>query len=358
MNLLLADLEKALARGTPAAREEALKYTTALLVSRTYDDDQIWIFGEVISKLMDELEEHVRAALSRRLCCVGNTPTQVANRLALDDSIEVAGPMLRHSDRIDPSALIEIVTTKEQPHLFAIAGRQLVDRPVTDILVRRGDCNTIVALVQNDGADFSEFGFLHLVRRSVNDSIIAEQLGLRKDIPRHVFQQLIAKASDEVRQKLLRERSELAHEINAAVIDVTASLHAKFEPASPDYFRAKRCIKALVEQGRLNEDQLCTFAQQRKRYETTVALATMCDLPLNLAERALLTPNNDLTLILAKSLELSWQTTMSLLFLGAPQHRISGSVLGQLQSEYALLNVQTSQEVVRIYRARKPPAAS
>jgi hypothetical protein len=42
---------------------------------------------------------------------------------------------------------------------------------------------------------FRIFGFLHMIERSEDDSILAEQLGLREKIPRHLFQQLIAKAS-------------------------------------------------------------------------------------------------------------------------------------------------------------------
>jgi hypothetical protein len=43
---------------------------------------------------------------------------------------------------------------------------------------------------------FRIFGFLHMIERSEDDSILAEQLGLREKIPRHLFQQLIAKASE------------------------------------------------------------------------------------------------------------------------------------------------------------------
>ena len=55
------------------------------------------------------------------------------------------------------------------------------------------------ALDRNSGAKFSDFGFLNMVQRAEGDSILAVQLGLRKDTPRHVFQQLIAKATADVR---------------------------------------------------------------------------------------------------------------------------------------------------------------
>jgi hypothetical protein len=109
----------------------------------------------------------------------------------------------------------------------------------------------------------------------------------------------------------------------------------------------------LRDQGRLNEEQLHSFAQQRKIYETTVALSSLCDLPVNLVERALLSDTHELTLVFAKALNLSWQTAMALLFLALPQQRIHASKLAKLNNEYLLLNVDNSREVLAVYRARK-----
>ena len=74
------------------------------------------------------------------------------------------------------------------------------------MLVTRGNQEVVNSVANNNGARFSDFGFLHMIQRAEGDSILAEQLGLRKDIPRHVFQQLIAKASDDVKKRLEGER--------------------------------------------------------------------------------------------------------------------------------------------------------
>ena len=77
------------------------------------------------------------------------------------------------------------------------------------MLVTRGNQDVVNSVAINKGARFSDFGFLHMIQRAEGDSILAEQLGLRKDIPRHVFQQLIAKASDDVRKRLECERPDM-----------------------------------------------------------------------------------------------------------------------------------------------------
>jgi len=355
MNSLLTEIERAIAGGTSESRSKALAHATEVLVAGTYNEDQIWVFGEVIEKLMEELETSARAELSKRFSVIENAPFQVMRKLALDESIGVAGPALQHSSRVDRSTLIAAATTKNADHLLALARRKSVDKPITDILVRRGNQDVVAALVNNDGAAFSEFGFLHLVQRTSNDSIVAEAFGLRKDIPRHIFQQLIAKASEEVRRKLLSQRRDLSSEIRDTVIDVTGRLHAKFGPASSEYFQAKRTIRSLREQGRLNEEQLRQFAQQHRFYEVVVALSTMCDVPPHLVERALTSGDQETVLILVKALDLSWSAAMALLFLGAPNKRISSNLLQQLEKEYLFLSVETSQEVLQVYRSRRDP---
>ena len=71
-----------------------------------------------------------------------------------------------------------------------------------------------------------------MIQRAEGNSILAEQLGLRKDIPRHVFQQLIAKASDDVRKRLERERPNMVEDIQSTVTDVAGELQSKFGPVS------------------------------------------------------------------------------------------------------------------------------
>jgi uncharacterized protein (DUF2336 family) len=137
------------------------------------------------------------------------------------------------------------------------------------------------------------------------------------------------------------------------VIDATERLHAEFAPASNEYFQAKRTVRSLREQGRLDEQQLHTFAMQDRIYEATAALALLCDLPIHMVETALRNGDYETTLLLAKAIDLSWATAMAMLFLAAPERRINGAKLDQMKSEYSFLNVETSQEVLQVYRLRK-----
>jgi uncharacterized protein (DUF2336 family) len=353
----LKELEVAVSRGSAESRQRALWYATDLLIAGRYSDDEIWIFGEIIGVLEREIEVAARAQLARRLARVDNAPVNIINKLAFDDSIDVAGPVLRQSEQLDARALVANARSKSQLHLLAISERKSIIEDVTDVLVTRGNREVVNSVAKNGGARFSDFGILHMIKRSEGDSILIEQLGRRKDIPRHLFQQMIAKASDNAKKKLEKGRPELASQIQTSVTDVTGALHSKFGPASKNYFAAKRAVAIENHYGNLNESKILEYAQARKLEEATVGLSLLCSLPVDVVERALTNTSPELVLILARALGFSWETTMSLLFLGAPGHRIASQDLDGMKREFTGLNIETSQSVLNTYQSRKQAAA-
>jgi uncharacterized protein (DUF2336 family) len=352
-NSFLKELDEAVSRGTPESRKRALWHTTDLLIAGRYSDDEIWTFGEVIGRLADEIEVAARAQLARRIARIDNAPVNIVHKLAFDDSIEVAGPILEESERLEPYALIANVCLKSQSHLLAISKRKTLDESVTDVLVTRGNHEVVNAVATNTGARLSEFGFLHMVQRADGDSILATQLGLRTDIPRHVFQQLIAKASDDVRKRLEVERPAMVDQIQTTMTDVAGTLQSKFGPVSRQHLVAKRVVATQHRQGNLNESSICGYAQSHRLDEVTIGLSLLCALPIDVIERAVLDKNREMLLILAKALDFSWATTMALLFLGAKDHRITAKDLSSLESDFGRLNVKTSRSVLEFYQSRK-----
>ena len=76
-----------------------------------------------------------------------------------------------------------------------------------------------------------------------------------------------------------------------------------------------------------------------------------------MVERALTGSNKEMALILAKALGFSWETAMSLLFLGA-EHRILAHQLDDMKREFEELNVETSRSVLRTYQSRRQAVAA
>jgi len=237
--------------------------------------------------------------------------------------------------------------------MLAISERKSIDEAVTDVLVTRGNQEVVNSVARNNGARISDFGFLHMIKRAEGDSILAEQLGLREDIPRHIFQQLIAKASEDVRNRLAGERPNMVDQIQSTVTDVAGELQSKFGPVSRSYYVAKRVVTTQHRLGNLNENSISIYARSHKVEEVTIGLSLLCALPADVIERALLDRNRETLLILAKALDFSWATTMALLFLGAKDHRITAQDLRDLEGEYGRLNIETSRSVLKVYQSRK-----
>jgi uncharacterized protein (DUF2336 family) len=307
----------------------------------------------VIERLADEIEVEARAQLSQRLARIDSAPLNVIHKLAFDDEIAVAGPVLRESERLDDNTLVANASIKSQAHLLAISQRKSIAEKVTDVLVERGNREVVNSVASNEGARFSGAGFLHMVKRSEGDSILAEHLGLRKDIPRQLFQQLIAKASDDVKNRLAQERPGMSEQIQDSVADVTGSLQSKFGPVSKSYFVAKRVVSIQHRMGNLNEKSISEYARSHKVDEVTIGISLLTALPPDVIERALLDRNREMLLILAKALDFAWDTMMSLLFLGAKGHRITAGELRELAAAYEALNSETSRSVLAFYQSRK-----
>src|SRR6516162_8879298 len=354
----LEDLDDAISRGTAESRSRALWHATDLLIAGRYSEEEIATFGKVISRLAEEIEVEVRAQLSNRIACFDRAPIDVIHKLAFDDSIKVAGPVLEQSERLDDDALIANARTKSQAHLLAISKRKSIGETVTDVLVARGNRAVVNSVAGNAGARISGSSLLHMVKRAEGDSILAEQLGLRNDIPRQLFQQLIAKASDDVRKRLESERPEMVDEIGNSVVDVMGALQSKFGPVSRTYFVAKRVVTTQYRLGNLNEDSISGYAMAHKFDEVTIGLSLLSSLPGDVVERALVDRNREMLLMLAKGLKFSWKTTMALLFLGAKGHRISASELQYLERDFCRIRVETSQSVLEFYHARTKPGAA
>jgi uncharacterized protein (DUF2336 family) len=148
----LRDLDEAISRGTAESRMRALWHTTDLMIAGRYSEDEIWTFGEVIGRLADEIEVAARARLARRLASFDDAPVNIIHKLAFDDEIDVAGPILQESGRLEAYALVANVCTKSQSHLLAISKRKSIEESVTDVLVTRGNQEVVNSVAINNGA--------------------------------------------------------------------------------------------------------------------------------------------------------------------------------------------------------------
>jgi uncharacterized protein (DUF2336 family) len=226
---------------------------------------------------------------------------------------------------------------------------------VTDELVTRGNQEVVQSVAANDGARFSDFAFRQMIKRSETDAVLAERVGLRKEIPPQMFRQLVAKASDDVRRKLERERPELTAAIKASVTKASGELYSKFASGEESYLKLKQAVTSAHKAGRLNEKSILGYALAHKVEEAVIGLSLLCSLPPEVVEEALSRNNRDMILVLSKALEFSWDTAMALLFLGAENHRIASRELDDLKAEFKRADVRMSRGILEVYQSHWSP---
>ena len=202
---LIAELETAVHSGSLDKRIATMQRVTDFFLNSAeqLNDEQIGLFDNVLLHLVKRVETKALAELSRRLAPAHNAPIGVIQHLARHDDIVVAGPVLSQSERLSASDLVEIAKNKGHGHLLAISDRALLVETVTDILLERGNKDVFCKLAKNSGAAFSKAGFESLVNHAKNDANLAEKVGQRIDVPRHLLQELVLKATDAVRARLL-----------------------------------------------------------------------------------------------------------------------------------------------------------
>jgi uncharacterized protein (DUF2336 family) len=357
---LLDELQVTLAHGTVARRVETLRRVTDLFLNGAvdYSDEQIGLFDDVFQCMIDHIETSAKALLANRLGPIDTAPPRTIRALAFDDLIEVAGPVLAQSARLDDDTLIENARSKSQAHLMAISTRNTLSGAVTDVLVLRGNDEVLQSTVNNPGAEFTERGFTRLVNRAEGDDNLATCIGLRPTIPRHLYLKLLAKASDTVRQRLESANPQQARDVPTAVREATRRARAAPSAVTPETAIAQALVKSLYEDGRLDEFQVASFAEAGKFDETNASIAALANVPVSVAENMMIETCAEGVMILAKVAALSWSTVKLIINMHDEFSRGGPTDLQACKGTYERLRPSTAQQVLRFHRMQQTAPAA
>jgi uncharacterized protein (DUF2336 family) len=352
--LLIAELEDALKDGSSERRVETLRRITDLFLNDAdrLNEQQVRVFDDVLVHLIQRIETKALIQLSTCLAPVDNAPTEVVRHLAHDDEIMVARPVLSQSKRLTDDDLVKIAEVKSQGHLLAISARGSLNEPVTDVLVRRGDLQVTHKLADNSGARFSETGFAKLVKNGEKDESLAEKLGVRLDIPLRLLRELLLRATDAVRARLLAAApAEAQDRIQSALASIANEIGQ--EATGPrDFVSAAQLVQDINRSGNLNESTLMEFARAHRYEEVVVALSLLCSAPAQLIERLIKSIRPDGLIVACKAAGLKWPAVSVILENRFTHHSIPNDELDNAKSSFFALSQPTAQRTLRFWKAR------
>jgi len=360
---IVEEVETAISASSDAKGIETLKRVADLYLSSAgnYAPEQAELFDNVLERLVKTIEIRAIADISARIALVefsarlahvSQAPPSAVRRLARNDEISIAGPVLKDSACLTAEDLVEIAQLKSERHLLAIASRWWLKEVVTDVLLARDYPSVSRRIINNPGAKVSAAGFAIVVAQAEADPDLAVETGLRVDLPPKLRDQLLRKATETVRSRLLSSAPpHLFEEIRKAIEAVAAGADRDMSKTY-DFRGATRFIALLEEKGELNEGALQDLARQRRYEETVVALARLSKSPIELVRPLMQSLRHEGILVASKAAELGWDTVRAILHCRYLSGSASSLELTKAQEQFAAMDRETARRLLRLWQVR------
>jgi uncharacterized protein (DUF2336 family) len=354
---LVADVAGAVSSRSADRRVLMLRRATHLYLSYAdrLSEHQIELFDDVLVKLVDCVEPASLVELSAALAGRPQAPRRTLRFLACHPVITIASPVLLRSPAFSNEDLRALARELDIEHLALIAGRQILDEDLTDILLLRGDAGICRALARNAGARFSARGYASLVGLAVRKQDIAEVLVLRPDVPRELLRQLLSEMSDEVRLRLLKAAPPQPRQSMREVLDDIARHVSTKAPEPVIYSDARARVVEFSKAGRLNDSAVNGFALRREFTNIIAALTVMSGAALEAIEPLMEEKGCDGLVVACKAARLNWQTTLAIIrSRNVPQ--LPEREIARAREEFQKLCLSNAQWTIRFGSTSKPSA--
>ena len=324
-SLSLGDIEEALQQADPKTRHQTLRAVTDLFLSSSphLDDSRVGIFDDVFESLLGDSDLDGVVGLSERMAPIGNAPPRLISRLATDDRIAVAGPVLTQSPRLTTDDLHRIALEKGNDHLLAISERPGLTEPVTDVLIQRGNRDVARNVAVNATARLSRAGLERLVTLAERDDVLSAGLSVRQDIPPDRLQALLATAA------------------------------ARAEVKLKSIATAQRIVLTMKGAGKLGDAEFSRFAKDGRYEEVVAGLALAADLKYDTIENLVLAKEAGGLILVCKAIDLAWPTTSQILEVAADRGGIASYDPTRARDDFNKLSKPTAERVLRFWHVRQ-----
>jgi uncharacterized protein (DUF2336 family) len=356
---LIDEVEAAFGKGTNESRSKALRRITDLFLDgvNAYGEQEIGVFDDVLSGLIEKIERTTLAELSGRIAPLRKAPQRLCAQLSRHDDIEVARPVLSRSPLLSDNLLIEIAESKSQLHLEAIASRPQLSERVSDVLIDRGNGTVLTAVARNFGARLSTRGYKSLLGKAERDVNLASAIVSRPDLSPEMFRKLVAQATSTVQQRLLAATTDPA--VKSKLLETLQSVSAVVA-REVDRRAEVRNVPAhaiQVDKSRL-KSELTAYVEAGKITETVIVLSALTELSGDTIRQLLSQEEPDALLIACKACGLGWTTVRLLLDLAAKAKGTPELNAINYLDQYTKISRDSADRVIRFLKVRKSASVS
>jgi uncharacterized protein (DUF2336 family) len=238
------------------------------------------LMRDILRRLTRDVEMAIRVALAQRLSEDTTAPHDLI-LLLVDDSIEVARPLILHSPLLTEADVLKLIAEAGVSHAEAVAGRSHIGEPVTAALAKSEHESVLLALVRNVTARISETTYGVLVEKSRAISGLAEPLVRRPDLPPQLATQMCEWVSDALKNYIKTNYRIAPRTVDAAMADANRAVQSEPPaPKDPPPDSAQKLIEKLAASGQLKAGFLMRVLSQGQADLFDLAFARLLEVEL------------------------------------------------------------------------------
>jgi len=255
----------------------------------------------IIENLIHEVEVSVRRKFSEKLALRSDVPHDLIVALA-NDHVDVAYPVLSHSDVLRDQDLIEIIRLRTKEYHLAITLRDDLDEDVSAALAETGNENVIVSLLNNQNAKISQATVEYLVEQSKRFDTFQEPLLHRQELNADLATKMFTWVS-----KALREHIISRYNLDESTVEQLLNQSTQEEldnlPGAQDE-SAKRLLNRLKDNGEITLDLLIKSLTGGEISLFVGVFSVMTELDTLLARRILFGENGEGLALACRAIEI------------------------------------------------------
>ena len=353
----LPDLIALAEEGSSEKRRDLLRELTEHFFgasTRTATEDAL--YGAVLADLSAEMETAVRAELSARFASAPDAPHALIRRLANDEAA-VAGAVLASSPALSDEDLLGVVRKHGQDHLRAVSARPSVSEAVSEVIVERGDDETLGTLLRNDGARLSRKSSEAAVERARVNPALHEAAVSRASLPADLLNEMYFVVEARLRTRILEQNARMDPALLESALAAGRARIATDDGALPaDYAECSAYVEELKAAGQLTPQMLARFLRSGGTTSFLIALAQLADIDFHTARQIVDRRELDALAVVCKSADLDRALflTYAVVLLNREDNAMGKA--REYARHYADLPRETALRTLRFWRLRRQAA--
>jgi uncharacterized protein (DUF2336 family) len=347
---LLKDLPN---RTSSEGRRELLREVTEALSGRAPSAEDAAELDRIMASVASEFSTQVRMEFARLVATSTAHFSQAAEQFAMDE-IEVAAPVLQHSNALSEEVLLRVVAEKSQQHMMAVTQRSAVSPRLSHALVERGGDEVVSSLLGNEGADIADKTYDMVVERADSSPLLQAGLVRRKSVPLDILNELYQKTEADLRQEIMARFGQVEPaELEKAFGRSRSRLTTRYRQMPKDIAAARKKLAALEAQGQLMPATLAALLREGPAGRTTfvLAFAKLADVEFEVIQRAVEGPNLDTLALLSRGAGFD-RALFVTLAVGLDKSNSGLARAEEFGALYESVPVQAAQRALRFWKVR------